>query len=568
MADEGPASTSDADALAARGTLSVDGFVFIDGGEGTADSGDAADDDDAAARQRQQLALAVHSLMTYNPDFNLTPEVLEIMRVFFDDLRPAADGTVALRALCREIERLDPEKRLVTDETRALLWRDADERVDFHGFCAWVMRWKEISPGSVRNMYTSWAQEIAMVDFGLHESDGVFVVRADELPPSDVLKTEISRLLRARQRASVRAVTDSPSAAGDGAGAAAVESSAASTNRMNTERLARTFSRSIGGASIDTIADHIALRASEQKNSARVEEHRPADSEKQSAAAATATDVTHEAQGSMVTVSKSFLAGGAAGIVAKSILAPVDRVKIMFQVNDRRHFSFRNAYNLAREIYVQDGFRALFRGNMLNILRVVPYAGVQHSSFDFFRRKFHAYNFAQAEKRGRSEQTQKLSNLQLVTAGSLAGGLSLIMAYPLDIVRARYMVQQGKHQYHTIYEAVVAMYKSEGARSFSRGLVPSLLGTLPYTGIGFALNEKFKAFVRRVALDGVCRAGDDSWEGEADGDFVCISPQMLEIKYARLNDEAKADELHLPRLHPFSKFLCSYFAACIAQTSA
>lgn len=43
---------------------------------------------------------------------------------------------------------------------------------------------------------------------------------------------------------------------------------------------------------------------------------------------------------------------------------------------------------------------------------------------------------------------------------------------------------------------------------------------------------------------------------------------MLEIKYARLDDEAKANEGHLPRLHPFSKFVCSYFAACIAQTGA
>jgi len=57
-------------------------------------------------------------------------------------------------------------------------------------------------------------------------------------------------------------------------------------------------------------------------------------------------------------------------------------------------------------------------------------------------------------------------------------------------------VQMGKHRYTSIYEAVVTMYKVDGARSFSRGLVPSLLGTLPYTGIGFSLNERFKIWVR------------------------------------------------------------------------
>lgn len=494
-------SQSEIDALAGGGTLSVDGFVYVDGE--TADAkprttdkeNDGADVHEAEERaneiaaaamdvRHRQLMYAIHSLKMYNPDFNLTPEVLEIMRVFFDDMHPDDDGTISLRALFAEIEHLDPEKQLLSEETRQLMWRDisgnsrdASERIDFHGFCTWVMRWKEISPASVRNMYTSWAQQIAMIDFGLHEADGVFVVRSEELPPSDVLKTEISKLLKARQGVNPRLSrkhSNKPRIAA-ASGANSVDSGA--------------NSQPMDAAFVDTTAGQLAADGTEDDE----------DDEEvfDAVAAQPATSTTaSEADGSMKTVSKSFIAGGAAGIVAKSMLAPVDRVKIMFQVNDKRHFSFRNAYNLGREIYVQDGFRALFRGNMLNILRVVPYAGVQHSSFDFFRRKFHAYNFAQAEKKGASDQFQKLSNLQLVTAGSLAGGLSLVMAYPLDIVRARYMVQQGKHQYQTLFEAVASMYKLEGARSFSRGLVPSLMGTLPYTGIGFALNEKFKGWVR------------------------------------------------------------------------
>ncbi|KAJ0393220.1 hypothetical protein P43SY_000930 [Pythium insidiosum] len=232
---------------------------------------------------------------------------------------------------------------------------------------------------------------------------------------------------------------------------------------------------------------------------------------------------------SMMTVSKSFVAGGAAGIMAKSLLAPVDRIKILFQVNDKRTFSFRNAFRnafrLARDIYVQDGFRALFRGNLLNILRVVPYAG------------FHAYNYkhfgaVSASHQHNGRDPNKLSNMQLVTAGSLAGGLSLTIAYPLDIVRARFMVQQGKHKYTSLYQAVLEMYRLEGARSFTRGLLPSLMGTLPYTGIGFTLNEHFK-----------------HW--------------MLELQQRSVRE----GEPMPTRLHPFSKFLCSYLAACIAQTA-
>uniref|UniRef100_K3X581 Calmodulin n=1 Tax=Globisporangium ultimum (strain ATCC 200006 / CBS 805.95 / DAOM BR144) TaxID=431595 RepID=K3X581_GLOUD len=482
---DGAAAFPEVRVLADGGTLSVDGFVYIDGEkrkkQDPTDNAAVVDVPELDERQKQ-LVYAIHSLQMYNPNFNLTPEVLEIMRVFFEDLHPDKDGTITLRALFDEIARLDPEKQLVTEETRQLMWRDISgnsrdegERIDFHGFCEWVMRWKEISPAAVQNVYTSWAQQIAIADFGLSEGDGVFVVRPEELPPREVLRAEISKLLRSRERIKPRASRSPPSRTFSKGG----DNSSSGSERISSSEDHQTHG--LGTASTTDSMDRIADEEINESISA---------AELESADSTTST----EAHGS-TSMSKSFVAGGAAGIVAKSVLAPVERVKIMFQVNDKRHFSFRNAFNLAREIYVQDGFRALFRGNMLNILRVIPYAGVQHSSFDFFRRKFHAYNFAQAEKSGSPQQYQKLSNLQLVTAGSLAGGMSLIMAYPLDIVRARYMVQQGKHQYNTLYEAVMSMYKREGARSFSRGLVPSLLGTLPYTGIGFALNEKFKHWV-------------------------------------------------------------------------
>uniref|UniRef100_H3H8U5 EF-hand domain-containing protein n=1 Tax=Phytophthora ramorum TaxID=164328 RepID=H3H8U5_PHYRM len=322
-------------------------------------AGSSAEASEAARRQRRQLAYALRALKMYNPDFALTPEVLEIMRAFFADLRPDAHGTITRTALVDAIARLDPsaESRVRRDIT--------DERLDFAAFCEYVMRWKAQSPQVVQSVYTSWASQIAALDYGMSEGDSLFL-----------------------------------------------------------------------------------------------------------------------------------------------------------DLKDAR---------MARNIYVHDGFHALFRGNMLNIFRVIPYAGLQHSGFDFFRHKFHAYNYRKAERES-SQEVPKLSNLQLVAAGSLAGGLSLVVAYPLDIVRARYMVQMGKHRYTSIYEAVLTMYKVDGARSFSRGLVPSLLGTLPYTGIGFSLNERFKIWRRRMQV----QHGENAPE---------------------------------PSLNPLTKFVCSYFAACIAQTS-
>lgn len=446
-------------------------------------------EDERLREKRRQLRLALQSLRAYNPDFRLTPEVLEIMRVFFDDLRPDARDTISLRALVREVERLDPDKRLVPEETRRVLWRDVSssarrDRLDFPAFCQWVMRWRDISPRSVQNVYLTWATQIATVEFGMSEGEDVFVVlRPEEALSSEQLTKNIIELLQTRgqQRAT---------AGGGRRASAGVKGDHAPSGKAR-EPHGFTANPSFEPSTAGVIPsdDDEEEEVDEQEELEAASEGDDDEPKKDGPI----SNLTRK--GSIITVSKSFIAGGAAGIVAKSLLAPMDRVKIMFQVTDKHKFSFRNAFRLGRQIVVQDGYTALFRGNMLNILRVVPYAGLQHSGFDYFRRKFHAYNYQQAEKKG-DHQLQKLSNVQLVAAGSLAGALSLVVAYPLDIVRARYMVQHGKHKYNSVYEAVVAMYKVEGARSFSRGLVPSLLGTLPYTGIGFSLNERFKALVR------------------------------------------------------------------------
>lgn len=452
-------------------------------------------DDEELRQKRRQLRLALQSLRAYNPDFRLTPEVLKIMRVFFDDLRPDARDTISLRALVREIERLDPNKRLVPEETRQIMWRDitsstsrsVDDRLDFPAFCQWVMRWKDISPLSVQNVYMTWAKQIATVDFGMSEGEDVFVViRPEQSLSSEELAKNIVELLQTRRQLRAK-----------GSGGRR-SSSSVKGDQASTGKVYEPHGFTANPSFEPTTAGVIPSEADDDDNDDLIDgqEEAEAASEGDNEAPKKEGPIsTLSRKGSIMTVSKSFIAGGAAGIVAKSMLAPMDRVKILFQVTDKHKFSFRNAYRLGRQIVVQDGLAALFRGNMLNIMRVVPYAGLQHSGFDYFRRKFHAHNYRQAEKKG-DHQLQKLSNMQLVAAGSLAGALSLVVAYPLDIVRARYMVQHGKLKYNSVYEAVVSMYRVEGIRSFSRGLVPSLLGTLPYTGIGFSLNERFKSWVR------------------------------------------------------------------------
>ena len=64
----------------------------------------------------------------------------------------------------------------------------------------------------------------------------------------------------------------------------------------------------------------------------------------------------------------SLVAGGVAGCVAKTVSAPLDRVKILFQVSPRP-FSLRLAGLEIISIFNTEGITALWRGNSATVFR-------------------------------------------------------------------------------------------------------------------------------------------------------------------------------------------------------
>jgi solute carrier family 25 protein 42 len=80
----------------------------------------------------------------------------------------------------------------------------------------------------------------------------------------------------------------------------------------------------------------------------------------------------HDDKGPRLTTLESLIAGGAAGAVAKTIIAPADRIKILFQVDSTRKFTLSRAYDMGRTIVQQHGVRGLWRGNGATMLRVIP----------------------------------------------------------------------------------------------------------------------------------------------------------------------------------------------------
>lgn len=138
---------------------------------------------------------------------------------------------------------------------------------------------------------------------------------------------------------------------------------------------------------------------------------------------------------------RNIIAGGIAGMVAKSVVAPMDRIKILYQISSAK-FQLRNVPGVVHNIYHTEGFSALWKGNTATLIRVFPYAGVQFMVFDSCK----TYLLHQHKKNDHADREWGLSAMESLLAGSTAGFVSVIATYPLDLTRAQLAVLK-KHRH-------------------------------------------------------------------------------------------------------------------------
>ncbi|KAM6938374.1 mitochondrial coenzyme A transporter SLC25A42-like isoform 1-T2 [Lycodopsis pacificus] len=181
------------------------------------------------------------------------------------------------------------------------------------------------------------------------------------------------------------------------------------------------------------------------------------------------------------TVLDSLLCGAFAGAIAKTVIAPLDRTKIIFQVSTNR-FSAKEAFRLIYCSYMKDGLLSLWRGNSATMMRVMPYAAIQFCSHDQYKKLLGGYY---------GYQGKALPPFQRFLAGSLAGTTAAMLTYPLDMVRAR-MAVTAREMYSNIMHVFVRISQEEGVRTLYRGFTPTIMGVIPYAGITFFTYETLK----------------------------------------------------------------------------
>ncbi|KAL2500538.1 putative envelope ADP [Forsythia ovata] len=176
-----------------------------------------------------------------------------------------------------------------------------------------------------------------------------------------------------------------------------------------------------------------------------------------------------------------FAAGAVAGAAAKTVTAPLDRIKLLMQTHGiragqegaKKAIGFIEAFAL---IGKEEGIKGYWKGNLPQVIRIIPYSAVQLFAYETYKKLF----------RGKDGD---LSVIGRLAAGACAGMTSTFVTYPLDVLRLRLAVEPG---YKTMTEVALSMLREEGVASFYNGLGPSLIGIAPYIAVNFCVFDLVK----------------------------------------------------------------------------
>jgi solute carrier family 25 phosphate transporter 23/24/25/41 len=189
-----------------------------------------------------------------------------------------------------------------------------------------------------------------------------------------------------------------------------------------------------------------------------------------------------------------FAAGGLAGACARTATAPLDRIKLLFQVQAVAAASggvtggaraYTGVGQAAAKILREEGLLAFWKGNGVNVVRVLPYSAAQLASNDAYKR------FLAARPGGGVLGAEgELSVPARLLAGACAGMTATALTHPLDTVRLRLALPN--HPFKGAGDAFATIARTEGFLAFYRGLAPTLVGIAPYAAINFASYDLLK----------------------------------------------------------------------------
>ncbi|XP_062210185.1 probable mitochondrial adenine nucleotide transporter BTL3 [Phragmites australis] len=173
---------------------------------------------------------------------------------------------------------------------------------------------------------------------------------------------------------------------------------------------------------------------------------------------------------------KHLWAGAVAAMVSRTVVAPLERLKLEYIVRGEQ----RNLFELIHVIATTQGLKGFWKGNFVNILRTAPFKAVNFYAYDTYRKQLHKWS-------GNEETT----NFERFIAGAFAGVTATILCIPMDTIRTR-MVAPGGEAFGGVIGVARHMIQTEGFFSLYKGLVPSLISMAPSGAVFYGVYDIMK----------------------------------------------------------------------------
>ncbi|KAI1309435.1 ADP,ATP carrier protein [Halotydeus destructor] len=193
---------------------------------------------------------------------------------------------------------------------------------------------------------------------------------------------------------------------------------------------------------------------------------------------------------------KDLAAGGIAAAVSKTAVAPIERVKVLLQVQHvSKQIAEKDRYKGIIDAFVripkEQGMIAFWRGNSTNVIRYFPTQALNFAFKDMWKKLFLG---------GVDRKTQFWRTFAGdLASGGCAGASSLCIVYPLDFARTRLAADVGKgstREFTGLGNCLKTIYKKDGLKGLYRGFGVSVQGIFIYRAAYFGCYDTAKGMLK------------------------------------------------------------------------
>lgn len=174
-------------------------------------------------------------------------------------------------------------------------------------------------------------------------------------------------------------------------------------------------------------------------------------------------------------IANTSAAGFLSAIPTTAVAAPVERVKVVMQVQDSKNSLMLKTL---KEIYKKGGITSVYKGTVATLCRDGPGLAVYFATYEFLKEKL-------------LTKGDSMSLGAICTAGGFAGVAMWVTVFPVDTIKS---LQQSLPNKMLMAQAYKQIMLTKGVAGFFPGVGPALARSFPAnaaTFLGVELARKF-----------------------------------------------------------------------------